>query len=286
METSDIPRRTTPAQEVQNWLEKNSESLKLTPESDIILSARLALGCKIGDMTNGEIAAEIYTWAKAHVYLMPLSMRTYSPTNAAASWLAAKPVVSGDRSTLDAVLSHIKTKAEVTWDDGSASITASGLTVDLTSDQIEGKVGFDGVSFTKNKTAQMKVGWDGTMQFRTDSSGMTFVASVGPQNWSMTFTIGRQAPNLSDVTNIFEKGETALRGVVSNLNKVDLSDISKTKQQFSPYLDPIKGAVDAAGKIAALRPGDISFGVTLKGGYPGASGAAGVTATALFTIVF
>ena len=59
-----------------------------------------------------------------------------------------------------------------------------------------------------------------------------------------------------------------MRGVLSNLDKVDFRDPGKTKTQFSPYLDPIKSAIDAASKTAAARPGDVSFGAWVQGGAP------------------
>jgi hypothetical protein len=102
----------------------------------------------------------------------------------------------------------------------------------------------------------------------------------------MTFTIGNEVPNLSDVANIFTKGEGALRGVITNADKVDLKNPSKTIAQFKPYVDPIKDAVDAASKIAKLRPGDISFGVSLKGPLPNSPSQGGVTVTAQITIFF
>ena len=71
-----------------------------------------------------------------------------------------------------------------------------------------------------------------------------------------------------------------MRGVVTNIDKIDLKNPSKTVQQFKPYVDPIKDAVDAASKIAKLRPGDISFGVSLKGPLPNSPDQGGVTVTA------
>jgi hypothetical protein len=102
----------------------------------------------------------------------------------------------------------------------------------------------------------------------------------------MTFTIGDEVPNLSEVAGVFQKGESAMRGVVTNIDKIDLKNPSKTVAQFKPYVDPIKDAVDAASKIAKLRPGDISFGVSLKGPLPNSPNQGGVTVTAQITIFF
>ena len=102
----------------------------------------------------------------------------------------------------------------------------------------------------------------------------------------MTFQIGEEVPNLSDVASIFTKGESAMRGVIMNADKVDLKNPSKTVQQFKQYVDPIKEAVEAANKIAKQRPGSISFGVSLKGPLDNSSGAGGITVTATITIFF
>jgi hypothetical protein len=117
---------------------------------------------------------------------------------------------------------------------------------------------------------------------------MEFSAKIDPvnKNWEMTFTIGNEVPNLSEVASVFTKGESAMRGVVTNIDKIDLKNPSKTVAQFKPYVDPIKDAVDAASKIAKLRPGDISFGVSLKGPLPNSPSGGGVTVTAQITIFF
>jgi len=267
--------RVTPTQVLRDWLLKNTDSLRLQPERDIILGARLELGTQIAGMDNGDIAWEIHEWAKTHSFLP--TARDGVPSFVVPSSDGATPMRAGDSEALDKLKSLLKTlgavPTELKWEgDGtSAAISASGLTA----------------AFNQGKT-EVGVGWDRTVEFKTDASGMTFSAQIDPQNknWSMSLMIGRQAPNLADVANVFKQGEGAVRGVLSNMDKIDLRDPGKTKSQFTPYLNPIKDAVDAAGKIAAQRPGDISFGVSLKGGLPGAQGGGGVTATALFTVVF
>jgi hypothetical protein len=269
--------RVTPTQVLQKWLLENTDSLRLQPERDIILMARLELGSQISEMDNGDIAWEIHEWAKTHSFFPVSSDGT--PSFVVPSSPGAAPVRAGDSPALDSVKAAFKTVSsltEIKWvgDGSSAAISVSGLTASA------GK---------GNAKAQVTAGWDRTIEFKTDISGMTFSAKIDPvnQNWNMTFTIGRQAPNLADVTNVFQQGEQAINGVLSNANKVDLSNPGKAAQLFSPYLTPIKAAVDAAGKIAAQRPGDISFGVNLKGGLPGApGGGGGVTVTGVFTVVF
>lgn len=268
--------RSTPVSVLRDWLLKNTASLRLMPERDIILQARLALP-PIANMDNGDIAWEIHKWAETHSFLPVNYTGTFSFV--VPSSPGAAPVRAGDPEILDRLKAILKTlqsiPTEIKWvgDGASAGISVSGLTATL------GK---------GNEKLQASGGWDRTLELKTSMSGMAFSAKIDPvnKNWSMTFTIGRQAPNLSDVANVFQKGEGALRGVISNTDKIDFSNPGKTVQQFTPYVTPIKAAVSAASSIAAQRPGDISFGVSLKGGSQTAPAAGGFTATALFTVVF
>jgi len=271
--------RPTPVMLLRDWLSKNTTGMRLLPERDVILQARLALGAQIADMDNGDISWEIHKWAEKNS-LLPVNLPT-TPVSPVTSNPGAAPVRGGDPEILDRLKDLLKTlqsiPTEIKWvgSDASAGISVSGATVGIT----------DGTG-----KATLTAGWDRTLELKTDRSGMSFSAKIDPvnKNWNMTFTIGRQAPNLSDVQNVFQQGDAAIQGALSNVGKVDVSNPSKTYNEFKPYVDPIKNAVDAAGKIAAQRPGDISFGVSLKGGLPGAPATAGggVTAQALFTVVF
>jgi hypothetical protein len=263
--------RQTPLSLLRDWLAKNMESLRVIPERDIILQARLGVP-EISQMDNGDVAWEIHQWAKTHSFL-PVDLPgvpTYVPGSAGAA-----PVRAGDPEIIDRLKSLLKTlqsvPTEIKWTgkDASAAISVSGATATL-------------------GPLEATAGWDRTLELKTSVSGMEFSGKIDPANkdWEMTFTIGNEVPNLSDVANIFEKGESALRGVVMNADKVDLKNPAKTVAQFKPYVDPIKEAVDAASKIAKLSPGDISFGVSLKGPLPNSPGAGGVTVTAVITIFF
>jgi len=278
MGNDSLRMRITPTEVLQDWLLKNTDSLRMRPERDIILTARLELAYQLKDMDNGDIAWEIHKWAETHSFL-PVNWQG-TPGSAVPANAGAAPVRAGDPEILERLKNLMKTfgslSTALTWvgDGVSAGITVTGATV--TAGKGDAKV---------TATA----GWNRSLELKTAISGMSFAAKIDPanQNWSMTFTIGKQAPNLSDVANVFQQGESAIRGVLSNANKVDFTNPGKTVQQFTPYLAPIKEAIDAAGKIAAQRPGEISFGVSLKGGLPGApAGTGGVTGMALFTVVF
>jgi hypothetical protein len=264
--------RQTPVSLLRDWLAKNTESLRMTPERDIITSARIEVPA-IAQMDNGDIAWEIHQWAKKNSFL-PVDLPG-DPTYVSGS-SGATPVRAGDPEIIDKLKSLLNTlksvPTEIKWTgkDASAAISVSGLTATL------GPV-------------EATAGWDRTLELKTSVSGMEFSGKIDPanKNWEMKFTIGNDVPNLSDLASIFTKGEAALRGVVLNADKVDLKNPSKTMATFKPYVDPIKDAVDAASKIAKQRPGDISFGVSLKGPLPDSPpGTGGITVTAVITIVF
>jgi hypothetical protein len=244
-----------------DWLAANATALRNLPEDQIIQRARNELGAALSPLNNGDLAAQIRQWAKTNGYMLP------GPAVARA----------GDPEVVERLKKLFRSiPTEVKWKmapGASVAIDVSGATLAL-----------DGGK-TKNT---VQVGWDKTVQLSTEVAGMTFEASVGPQNWSMTFTIGKKAPNISDMESVFKNGEAAIRGVVSNLDKVDFRDPGKTKDLLSPYLDPIKAAVDTASKTAALRPGEVNVGAFVQGTMPGSGtpGAGGVTAGVGITITF
>jgi hypothetical protein len=124
--------------------------------------------------------------------------------------------------------------------------------------------------------------WGGDLQFKTQAPGVAFTASMGEKDWKMTLAFGQLAPDLNELESVFKKGEAALRGALGDLDKVDWKNPSKTKQVFTPYLDPIKSAVDAASKSAKLRPGDLALGAWVGSSPSGGGVAGGVQLTILF----
>jgi hypothetical protein len=251
----------TPTTKFVEWLEANTAALRPLSEDQIIQRARTTLGGDLSRLNDGDLAAQIREWAKSHQFVLPRSV-------------GAARVHAGDPEAVDRLkklFASISPEVKWVYPGGDAAINVSGFTATVSSGQTR---------------STLALGWNETLQFKTQTSGMTFAASVGPQNWSLTVTIGRTAPNIGDLESIFKKGETAVRGVLSNLDKVDLRDPGKTKNQFAPYLDPIKSAIDAASKTAAARPGDVSFGAWAQGGVPGTGGVGGVSAGVGLTILF
>src|SRR6202049_3935995 len=170
--------RVNTTQVLQDWLLKNTDSLRLRPERDIILSARLELP-QISEMDNGDIAWEIHKWAETHS-LLPVNWQG-TPGFLVPGNPGAAPVRAGDPEILDRLKALLKTlgsiPTELKWvgDGASAGISFSGLTV---------------TSGKGNAKAQLTAGWDRTLELKTDVSGMTFSAKIDPvhENWNMTLT--------------------------------------------------------------------------------------------------
>jgi hypothetical protein len=247
-----------PTAKFVEWLEDNTISLRILSEQQIILKARslTALTPDLSRLNDGDLAAYIREWAKSHGFVLPGS--------------GGSVPAPGDPEVLER-LKKLFASFPPRWvigDGRGPAIEISGLTAALKSGPNTISLGTNGI------------------QLKTQSSGMSFSASIGPQNWTMTFTIGRMAPKISDYETVFTKGEAAIRGVLSNLDKVDFRDPGKTKTKLSPYLTPITTAIGAAASTAAMRPGDVSFAAWMQGGgqggVPGAPGAGGVMLTIVF----
>jgi hypothetical protein len=250
-----------PTSKLLAWLDANAQTLRMLSVDQIRVRARAALGADITVLNDGDLTAQIQNWAKDHGYSLPGSG-------------GSDPVRAGDPAALEKlkkIFSSIPTEVKWTGTRGSAAISVSGLTATLNS---------DGAKYT------ISDGWDGTVQFKTEVAGMSFSGSLGPQNWNLTFSMGKGAPDFSALKAVFEKGEDALEGVIKNLDRIDVTNPSKTKDAFAPYIDPIKAAVTAASQTAALRPGDWTIGGWVGGGMPGQPGSPGVSGGIRITIVF
>ena len=67
--------RVTPTQILREWLLDNADTLRMSPERDIIRRARVELGSQISELDNGDIAWEIHKWAETNS-LLPVNWGT------------------------------------------------------------------------------------------------------------------------------------------------------------------------------------------------------------------
>jgi hypothetical protein len=239
-----------PAQKVYEWLDNNTATLRVLTEDQIIQKVRTVLGPAISRLKDEDISAQIQSWASTN----RIVLKDPGPP------IATK----GDPEVLarlKRVFGAIPTQAKWVGDRGTLGIDISGVTSTLNG----GKAQYT-----------LTAGFDRAVNFKTQVSGMTFGATLGPKGWNLTFIFGESAPNIPDMEKVFKNGAAALSGVVSNLDQIDPKDPGKTYQNFAPYLDPIKQSVSAASKAAVQRRGKVSVGVwvggPVPGGTPGVSG--------------
>jgi hypothetical protein len=244
-----------PAGKVRDWLKANTNSLRALSEAQIVTRLRSALGPQISALNDGDLSAMIKEWAQQNG--IRLAGTAGGPGPGESEFIAS----------LKKTLGSIPTSIDYKFRNGVASLTATGPTLKL---------------YSGNVQHTLKSSWGGELEFKTQAPGVAFSASMGEKNWRMELTFGQAAPNITEMESVFKKGEAALRGALGDLDKVDWRNPSKTKQVFTPYLDPVKAAVDAASKSAKLRPGDISLGGWVGTGPSGSGVAGGVQLTIVF----
>jgi hypothetical protein len=243
-----------PSEKVRKWLQQNISSLRTLGETQIIQRVRSVLGSQISVLNDADIAAVVQGWAKDNGFRLSAPPGGPGPSK---SELVAR---------MKKVLAAIPTTVEHEWKNGVATISVSGATAKLYHGKMQHSVSRS---------------WGGDLQFKTQASGVAFTASMSDKDWHLTLSFGESAPNISDLETVFKKGEAALRGALRDLDKVDWGNPSKTKQVFTPYLDPVKSAVDAVSKAAKRRPGDISLDVSV-----GSAPSGGLAGGPRLTIVF
>src|SRR5260370_33279078 len=59
-----------PTAKFVDWLERNTTSLRMLTEDQIIQRARAALGPDLARLNNGDLAAQIREWAKSHGFVV------------------------------------------------------------------------------------------------------------------------------------------------------------------------------------------------------------------------
>ncbi len=243
-----------PAEKVRKWLQANTNSLRALGESQIIRQVRNALAAQITALNDADISVMVQGWARDNGIRLP------GPP------AGAGPSESEIVARLKKVLGSIPTSVDYKWLNRVVTISVSGATMKLYSGKVQHSV---------------KRSWGGELEFKTQAPGVAFTASLSEKDWRLQLSFGQLAPNLSDLEGVFKKGEAALRGALGDLDKIDWRNVSKTKQAFKPYLDPVKSAVEAVSKSAKLRPGDTSLS-----GWVGGGPAGGVSGGLQLTIVF
>lgn len=243
-----------PSGKVRDWLNANTSALRALTEEQIVSRIRATLGLQIQALNDRDLEPLVQEWAKNKGILLSKPGPGPGPT---------EPEIV---ARLKQVMGSIPISVNYRFQNGVATVDVSGATLKLYSGKVQHSISGS---------------WGGELQFKTQAPGVAFAAAMSQKDWKLSLQFGKEAPNLSDLESVFKKGEAALRGALSQLDKVDWKNPGKTKQLLNPYIDPIKAAVDAASKSAKARAGDLSFGVWVGSGSPGGV-AGGLQLTILF----
>src|SRR3546814_17356256 len=85
---------------------------------------------------------------------------------------------------------------------------------------------------------------------------------------SLTFPGENYTPDLTRLSDVFGKGEKAMRAILAETASFErLEDIPEIAKTVSPHLEPVKDAVKAAQGAAATQPG-VNFGLAASGPGP------------------
>lgn len=243
-----------PAEKVRNWLQSNTASLRMLDQSGVVAKVRSALGPQITALNDGDLAGMVAEWAKAN------------GIPGAGAGGARGPGEAEIVARLKRLFASIPTSIEYKWENGAAQVSVSGATVQMQTGPL------------KNSATR---GWGGNYEFKTQAPGVAFSVQLDQKDWRLMMSFGKLAPNLGDLESVFKKGEAAVRGALGNIDKLDLRNLSKSKQVIAPYIEPIKSAVTAASRAANLQAGDFSLGAWVGGG-PAGGGVAGLQLTIIF----
>lgn len=242
-----------PAEKVRNWLQSNTASLRALDASTIVAKVRTALGPHIHALNDGDLAAMVAEWAKTNGIQSP---------GAAGKGPGEAEIVS----RLKRLFASIPTSIDYRSEAGAVTVSVSGATVQLNAGKLQHSV-------TRS--------WGGDFEFKTQAPGLAFTLALGEKDWRLMMAFGKLAPNLGDIESVFKKGEAALRGALGDIDKLDVRNVSKSKQVIAPYIDPVKAAVTTASRAASMKAGDFSLGAWVGGG-PAGGGVAGLQLTIVF----
>jgi hypothetical protein len=160
--------------------------------------------------------------------------------------------------SLESVLS-IPTSVELANSRGRLEVGLSGGTAELTGGA--GKLG-------------TKISWGGTVTMYSEAGGSRFETELSRDHWRMTLSIpgGTPAPNLTQLKDVFQKGERGLRGIARETASFgSIGEISAAVDAISPHLDPVKKSLEAIRGVAEKDEHPVSIGIQAEGPGPDAA---------------
>ena len=184
----------------------------------------------------------------------------------------------------------------VTESRGRTTLVAFGKTPDIVKDGKQVVVDTEGVKFTtRDSASRTTTSIQGTtdlgVKFSTNVGPLSFTAAIDPNQWQIGLSFGPEVPDLASLAGVFANARAAVGAAARGLSagpKGSPKDIYDNV--IHAHVPAIKAALEAAQQAAAVKRGQVSFGIKATGvGYQpyAAEGAVkGITIMATFSVTF
>lgn len=150
-------------------------------------------------------------------------------------------------------------RVEITADGATAELTTHGVTAGA---EVEYEEPESATVYAEHRSSggtrtrvSLNLG-DQTVQFRTSYEDIRFSATVNSDRWQIKFSWGQRVPDLSSLDSVFREAEQGIRDAAAAVGTmVDHSNITAVAHTARPHLEPLRDAIDTAGRIASIRRG-------------------------------
>lgn len=247
---------------VRNWLATNTNRLRLLTMDELVAQVRRHV-VEAGRLGNVEIENLVHEWATAQNITIPVI-----PVPSAGPGLSIQ-FPDAVKKAFSILVDGVDVAP---LPGGRLNISAKGATAKL-------------------KRGDISLGWTGSLGIDIPMERFQLAGTVDKEKWELTLSIPGESsvPDLSKLTDVFRKAETAMREMVeASSGFKNLNDIPKVTKAISPHVEPVKGAVDAL--VQTAKAPSVSAGVRLEGPMSGAGtqfgSSGGITVTATVTVRF
>jgi hypothetical protein len=227
---------------VRRWLDQNLGRLRLLslPEITARIRREVPEASRLADV---ELQSMAQAWARQHGFTLLTGPGAAAPGPRLTVTIpeAVKRAFSIATSSVDIVQ----------LPNGRVNISVSGATALL-------------------GRAQVKVGWSGSLGLEIPMEGFHLGGQLTKDRWELTLSTpgASSVPDLTKLTELFQRAETALRGIVAaTAGFENLDNVGAVQAQISPHIGPVKEAVQTLKNLAAIPP--VSVGITAGGPMPG-----------------
>jgi hypothetical protein len=251
---------------VRDWLTANTNRLRLLTMGALVKQVRrnVPQASNLADVEIQNLARE---WAAVHNITIPVI-----------------PVIAPTSSSIQ--IPDVVKKAFSIPIDGVDIVTLPGGRLNVSASGATAKLSRAGISYK----------WGGSLGIDIPIEGFQLAGKLDKDRWEITFSTpgASSMPDLSKLSDLFKKSETAMRGIVTavaGLGKQD--DISKITATIIPHISPVKEGVQALVDIAKASgvSADVSISGPVRsseelGGQPTGSASGGISVNATITIRF